>query len=152
MKQFAQKSKYRVSSTLPVADRPALESLFFLNENQSRLRESLFAAVGRYGAPQIVNSEGKIRLVLPRIENAQTLYIRTNELSPLLIGVVVYVREEKNLKILFWALRPDYTAQGKPGKYLLLEIVEILKDVGRRIVEIDHIAFEFGSREFTLRI
>jgi hypothetical protein len=90
--------------------------------------------------------------VLPLIEQAQTLYLRTNEFNPLLIGVVVYVREERNLKILFWALRPDCTSQTKAGKNLLLEIVEMLKDVGRRIVDVDCIAFEFGSREFKLRI
>ena len=143
---------YRVNSTLPAAEGPALERLFFFNDNQSRLRQSVVRAVEGYGGPKIVKSEGKIRLVLPRVENAQTLYLRTNDFNPLLIGAVVYVREGRNLKILFWALRPDYTSRTRPGKSLLLEIVELLKDVGRRIVEVDHIAFEFGSREYKLRI
>jgi hypothetical protein len=150
--QPPQISEFRVSSTLPAASRPALESLFFFNDNQLRLRESVVRAVAAYGSPKIVTNEGKIRLVLPHIENAQTLFLRTNGFNHSLIGVVVYVREKRNLKVLFWALRPDWTSQTKPGKYILLEIVEMLKDVGRRIVEVDRIAFEFGSREYKLRI
>ncbi|MGO8700483.1 MAG: hypothetical protein ACLQVY_22570 [Limisphaerales bacterium] len=152
MKQFPERPKYQVSSTLPAADRAALERLFFFNENQARLRDSVVRAVEGYGGPKIVRREGMLRLVLPRIENAQTLYFRTNEFNPLLVGVVVYVREERNLKVLFWALRPDCTCESQPGQYLLLEIVETLKDVGSRIVGVDGIAFEFGSREYKLRI
>ena len=99
MKQFPERPKYQVSSTLPAADRAALERLFFFNENQARLRDSVVRAVEGYGGPKIVRREGMLRLVLPRIENAQTLYFRTNEFNPLLVGVVVYVREERNLKL-----------------------------------------------------
>ena len=144
--------KYLLSSELSPTDRSALENLFFFNDNQARLRESVLQAVERYGAPKIVRSEGRIRLVLPQIQNAQTLYVRTDVFIPLLIGVVVYVREATNLKILFWALKPDHTAQAAPGKSLLLEIVEMLKEVGRRIVGVDYIAFELGLREYKLRI
>jgi len=109
-------------------------------------------AVEKYGVPEIIKSEGKVRLMLPRIESAQTLYLCTNDLNPSLIGLVVYVREERNMKILYWALRPDYASRSRTRKYLLLEMVEMLKAVGRRIVGIDSLAFEFGSREFKLRI
>jgi hypothetical protein len=152
LKQIHQRSEYQVSSTLLAADQPALETLFFFNDNQARLREAVVRAVARYGVPTILRSEGKIRIVLPSIENAQTLYLRTNDLNPVLVGVVVYVRENRQLKILFWALRPDKTCQAHPGNYVLLEILEMIKEVGRRIVDVDFIAFEFGSREFKLRV
>jgi hypothetical protein len=152
MKGLSERPAYRVSSALSAADKPALEKLFFFNDNQARLRETVERAVEKYGVPEIIKCEGKLRLILPRIENAQTLYLRTNDLSPSLIGLVVYVREDRSMKILYWALRPDYSSRSNTRKYLLLEIVEMLKAVGRRIVGIDSIAFEFGSREFKLRI
>ena len=143
---------YYLTSKLDREDLGALEELFYFNPNQWKLREAVEAAVGRFGTPRITNHDGRLRMILPDIGEAQTLYLYESGRKHILTGVVVYIREENFLRVLFWGLHPDYTSGSKPQTYLLLQMVDELKNTARRIVGIETISFRFGSREHTLRI
>lgn len=144
--------KYYLTSKLNQEDLGALEQLFYFNPNQWKLRESVEAAVGQFGTPRIINCGGTLRMVLPDIGEAQTLYLYKSGTQDILAGVVVYIREECLLRVLFWALHPDYTLGSQPESYLLLEMVDALKKTAKRIVGIETITFRFGAREHRLRI
>jgi hypothetical protein len=145
-------SEYYLTSKLNKEDLGALEELFYFNPNQWKLRESVEAAVSQFGTPRITNCDGTLRMVLPDIGEAQTLYLYKTGPKQILTGVVVYIREEHLLRVLFWALHPDYTLGSQPESYLLLEMVDALKKTSKRIVGIEMISFRFGSREHRLRI
>ena len=144
--------EYYLTSKLNKEDLEALEELFYFNPNQWKLRESVEAAVSQFGTPQIANRGGTLRVILPDIGEAQTLYLYRSGRKHILTGVVVYIREEHVLRVLFWALHPDYTFGSQPESYLLLEMVDALKKTAKRVVGIEMISFRFGAREHTLRI
>ena len=144
--------EYYLTSKLNEEDLDELEELFYFNPNQWKLREAVEAAVGRFGTPRITDSGGALRMVLRDIGEAQTLYLYRSGSKQILTGVVVYIRDGPCLRILFWGVHPDYTFHSMPQKYLLLEIVDALKNTAKRIVGIETISFRFGSREHTLRI
>ena len=144
--------EYYLTSKLNREDLDALEQLFYFNPNQWKLRESVETAVKQFGTPRITNCDGSLRMILPDIGEAQTLYLYESGPKHILTGVVVYIREEHLLRVLFWALHPDYTFRSKPQSYLLLKMVDALKSSAKRIVGIKMITFRFGSREHTLRI
>ena len=129
-----------------------LEELFYFNPNQWKLREAMEEAVSQFGTPRITDSGGRLRLILRDIGEAQTLYLYKSGPKKILTGVVVYIREERRLRVLFWGVHPDYTFESMREKYLLLEMVDALKKVAKRIVGIEMISFRFGSREHTLRV
>jgi len=144
--------RYFVTSKLADEDVQDLEDLFYFNPNQWKLKESVEAAVRQYGAPIIEKSDGKLRLSLTRIEQGQTLYLYEAGPKSILAGVVVYIRDGRRLKVLFWGLKPKYTVQYTPNQYLLIEIVNALRKVGKSIVGIELICYRFGSREYSLRV
>jgi len=145
-------SEYYLTSTLNRKDLGALEKLFYFNPNQWKLRESVEAAVSQFGAPRITNRDGTLRMILGEIGEAQTLYLYRSGRKHVLIGVVVYIRDQRLLRVLFWALHPDYTFRSKPQMYLLLTMVDALKNTAKRIVGVEMINFKLGSREHTIRI
>jgi len=145
-------AEFYLTSKLKREDVDALEQLFYFNPNQWKLRESVEAAVSQFGTPRITNSDGTLRMVLPDIGDAQTLYLYKSGRKHVLTGVVVYIREENLLRVLFWGLHPDYTFRSDPRTYLLLKMVDALKNAAKRIVGVQMIRFRFGSREYTLRV
>jgi hypothetical protein len=145
-------SEYYLTSNLNEEDVEALEELFYFNPNQWKLRESVEAAVSQFGTPRITNCGGKLRMILPDVGEAQTLYLYKSGRKHILAGVVVYIRQEQLLRVLFWALHPDYTFSTNPDNYLLLKMVDALKDTAKRIVGVQMISFRFGAREYKLRI
>src|SRR5690349_5111476 len=96
--------EFYLTSNLNSDDLEALERLFYFNPNQWKLRESVKAAVSQFGTPRITNCGGKLRMTLPDIGEAQTLYLYKSGRKHFLTGVVVYIREGHLLRVLFWAL------------------------------------------------
>lgn len=144
--------EFYLTSSLNGEDLEDFERLFYFNPNQWKLRESVEAAVSQFGTPRITNCGGKLRMTLPEMADAQTLYLYKSGRKHILTGVVVYIRQEQLLRVLFWALHPDYTFSTNPDNYLLLKMVDALKDAARRIVGVQMISFRFGAREYKLRI
>lgn len=145
-------SGYFISSSLAARDQDALEELFYFNPNQAKIRESVEAAVRQFGTPQMKTEAGRCRLVLPQIGEGQTMYLYKSGRIPVLAGVMIYVRDGNCLRILFWGLHPDHTCSARPQSYLLLEMIEALKQAGRKIVGIEKISFRFGAREHFLTL
>jgi hypothetical protein len=143
---------YFITSELKRGEAAELEELFYFNPNQWKIRQSLEVSIQKYGTPQIKVANGKIHLLLEKIEGHQTLYLRHRSLSDRLAGTMVYIREDDVLRILFVALKPEHTMKALNGVNPLIMMFEALKQVGRRIVGINYIVFTLDRRELKLPV
>jgi hypothetical protein len=79
-----------ITSTLPVAQRAALERLLFFNVNQHRVRTGIQQSIETYGVPEIYEQEGGLRIRVGDTAGVQTLFAVSELGRPL--GVAVFVR------------------------------------------------------------
>ncbi len=109
-------SELVVTSTLGAEHRDELERLLFFNENQERASEGVTHVVNRYGAPKIQVHQERLRVGLDSEAQPQTLYaIAQSEGGVRPVGVVVYIREEDQLVVLFVAVDGQYASRGAKG-------------------------------------
>ncbi len=133
----------------------SLEELLFFNTNQSRISSEALSVMERYGIPRVVVNCERLRIVCGRSLNPQALYaVDTSEKSQPLIGVVIYTRENETLAVLQIAVHEDYTQKATPNRRpLLLDIVEEIRGIGRRIKGVESIAiFPGTAKEIRLPI
>jgi hypothetical protein len=69
-----------------------------------------------------------------------------------LLGVVVYVRQEQRLEVLYLALNPELTDTFPQSILILLELVENLKRIGHAIRGIQEVYFRVIRRHFSFRV
>jgi len=143
---------YFITSELPSEEAAELEELFYFNPNQWKIRQSVEAAIQKYGTPQITVSGGKIRILLEKLEGHQTLFLRHRGIEDRLIGTILFVREKEVLRVLFFAIKPEYT-MGEAGEVNpLIMMLNALKEIGRRIVDVQAIVFTLDRKEVRLSI
>jgi len=82
-----------ITSRLPTSQREALEQLVFFNANQHRVRPGIEQSIRTYGAPEIYEFEGSLRVRVGIVRDVQTLFA-VNELGRP-VGVAVFVRQEQ---------------------------------------------------------
>jgi len=127
-----------------------LEKLLFFNQNQQAVRAEIVGAVERYGAPEVVKENGRLRVQLKGPEPAQSLFaIEGRALVRRLIGAMVYCRADaERLALLHLAVRKDYAAGGKNARHLLaLRLIGKLREIARQIRGIKAISVFYGDRE-----
>jgi hypothetical protein len=81
-------------ATLPVAQRPALEDLFFFNPRQPDMRDQIISTVNALGVPTIVENGGRVWIGVP-FDTTQCLFaceVRGTNMRP--VGVAIYSRPE----------------------------------------------------------
>lgn len=126
-----------------------LEELFYFNENQWKLNDVIHRSVEAYGSPSIRNAGEWLRLEFKGITDAQTLYLLRGEVHRELAGVMIYVREDESLRLLYVGLKPEFTFPRFADHCLLAAMLEALREVGGRIKGITRI--EFGEGPDALR-
>jgi hypothetical protein len=129
-----------------------LEQLFYFNENQWKLSEVISRSVEAYGTPRISASGEWLRLEFKDITHAQTLYLVHDETNRELAGVVIYVREDERLRLLYVALKPKYTFPEFEDRCLLASLVEALRNIGGRIKGITYVEFGEGPGSLKFRV
>ena len=141
------------SSKIQKRSRGAVESLFFLNPRQYRVRDGILGALQEFGHPRLEEKDDNVYLCLGDKE-AQTLFAfdgsRANG-DP--VGLVVFLRSSaSDIVIVHLAVHPDYALHGRrAGLGLGLALIEKVKEIASRIVGVQRIVF-FYRPEVVIRI
>ncbi len=144
--------RYQFVSRLEARHQEALEALFYFNDNQARISGALRHAVERYGSPQIQLEGEYLALRLSSVPQVQALFVMTPEDPVTLAGVVVYAREGVLLRVAYVGLAPAHAFTAAKQNFLLLEIFETLRQVGRRIRGVEAVEFTTGRRNLRLSL
>src|SRR5260370_13333682 len=86
----ASSSSIGITSKLPANQRAALEQLLFFNVNQHRVRVGIQQSIETYGAPEIYEQDGGLRVRVGDIAGVQTLFAASDLATPL--GLTVFLR------------------------------------------------------------
>jgi len=85
--------EYSFHSSLPISLKNELEKLFFFNEEQSVVYPKIEIALEKYGNPRIIEKNGKINIVLEKLEECQNLILTgTFGNSNLVLGIILHSR------------------------------------------------------------
>jgi hypothetical protein len=109
-----------------------LERLLFFNDQQHTVRARVAAAIDQYGALQILEEKGTLRLRLERLADAQTLYCVLPDGRP--VGCIVYSRDAADrFLVLHVAVEPAFSARGQLADGdVLLRMVGAVRAAARR--------------------
>jgi hypothetical protein len=136
-------------SRLPRDHRQLLETLLFFNQRQGRVRSGILAAIERFGAPEIVEHDGALRVRVAGTTEVQSLFAveRSGELMRP-IGVVVYVRDTfERITVLHMVVAEQYAAGGLHGEQSLpLRLVHAVRRIARRTSGIRHVELLYTHR------
>jgi hypothetical protein len=136
-------------SRLPRDHRRLLEMLLFFNQRQGRVRSGILAAIERFGAPEVVEHAGGLRVRVSGATEVQSLFAveRTGELMRP-IGVVVYVRDTfERITVLHMVVADEYAAGGLHGDlHLPLRLVHAVRRIARRTSGIRHVELLYTHR------
>ena len=121
-----------VTSQLESRWHAVLERLLFFNDQQHMVRAHVAAAIEAYGALQILDEQGTLRLKLERSPDAQTLYCVLPDGRP--VGCLVYLRDAPDrFLVLHVAVEPAFSARGQLADGdVLLKLVGAVRAAARR--------------------
>ncbi len=121
-----------VTSQLESRWHAVLERLLFFNDQQHMVRAHVAAAIEAYGALQILEEQGTLRLKLERSPDAQTLYCVLPDGRP--VGCLVYLRDAPDrFLVLHVAVEPAFSARGQLADGdVLLKLVGAVRAAARR--------------------
>lgn len=125
--------------------RADLEELVYFNAGQTRVLESLIEAVERFGTPEIETSGQKLRVVLRKLPEAQTLFAVAETGRPL--GLVTYMRpDHEHLMILHISVSEEFAQGGMFCRnQLLLRMLREIKRCGRSLKGIKKVQLYYQS-------
>ena len=121
-----------------VADLPEsmfdeLEHVLFFNAHQTDVRTGIVDAIERYGPPEIVRGEGRIRVTMPACPHSQCLFatVDTPEACGLL-GLALYVRDALDaITVLHVAVSDDIVADDGADPLVAVRLVQKIREVGQ---------------------
>lgn len=123
------------TSRLPAADRSTLEALLFFNSGQHQVRDGIEAAIRRFGAPEIVEQGGSLRVHVAGLSEVQTLFaVVHHQGAQRPVGAVVYVRETvERFTIVHVGIAEEFSAGGAQAtEHVLLRLLQEIRRVARR--------------------
>ena len=136
----------RLTSTLPLSQRSALEALLFFNVRQHALRGQIEATIARFGMPEIVEERGLLRVAVAALPDVQCLYaLRGDREEP--IGVVVYVRDSiDRITVVHLSVAPDeMLRQPGAGRFVLHRLLHQIRRVARLTTGIRHVELAYRA-------
>jgi hypothetical protein len=143
--------RIRITSKLPVDSRAALEELLFFNARQHQMRAAIEDSIARYGLPEIVESEGSLRVNVAGLPGVQCLYaMRQDGGQQRLIGVVIYVRDSvERLTVVHVGVADDaVVGERNAGQQVLLRLLQEIRRVAKCTSGIRHVKLAYRqSRE-----
>lgn len=138
----------RFVSRLPAAQRAQLEGLLFFNGRQDRVRSGIVAAIERYGAPEIVEADGSLRVQLAGLADAQCLFaIEAHRGRDRPVGVILYVRDSfERITVVHVSIAEPFAAGGeRAGEHLLFRMVQAVRHVARRTAGIERVELLYSQ-------
>ena len=119
-----------ITSKLPPAQRGALEQLVFFNANQHRVRPGIEQSIRAYGAPEIYEHEGYLRVRVGIVKDVQTLFAIDELGAP--VGVAVFVRQEQaRFVVLHVVVQPRTDLPTGLGHPVLLRLMHEIRRAAR---------------------
>ena len=126
----------RFTSTLDVSRREELTELMFLNIQQHRVRAGIVNSIDKYGLPEIVEVENKLRFTIDKLSDVQTLFaIDDAPGTGVLAAVMIYTRvDDSTIVLLHLGVAEAYASDGvHADRLLVLRLINELKRVARSI-------------------
>jgi hypothetical protein len=144
-------ARFHLLSHLDLSYRDELDQLFFFNPRQSKVKDQVLHSIARYGSPEIQAVGQKITLGIRNIQGAQALFILAGK-KKLLQGVLVYIRENDRLVVLYLALNPACTANWQSSCASLVCITQALRSIALQISGINFVELAVGAKRIQMRI
>ena len=127
-----------VTSKLALEHRTALEQLIFFNANQHRVRVGIEESIATYGAPEIYEHEGSLRVRVGSVQDVQTLFALSDPGRP--VGVAVFVRlEQARFVVLHVVVEPREEGGTGAGNPVLLRLMHEIRRAARVTRGVDRI-------------
>jgi hypothetical protein len=139
-------STVHLTSRISPQHRAALENLLFFNSRQHRVLDGIKYAIERYGAPELVEREGSLRVEVPTLPEVQSLFaVRTEDGKP--IGVAVFAREAPDrFVVLHVGVLPEYDgANSERECRLLLRLLHEVRHAARRVRGVEKVELLYGK-------
>lgn len=134
-----------ITSKLAMEQRPALEQLLFFNVNQHRVRHGIEQSIATYGCPEILESEGSLRIRVGDIEGVQSLFAVGPTGRPL--GVAVFVRlAHERFVVLHLGVLPRSGSAPDVNAPVLLRLMHEIRSAARRTRGVDRIELVYKER------
>jgi uncharacterized protein (DUF4415 family) len=124
-----------------------LQDVFFFNSNQKRYRAKIVKTINKYGKPKVVveNNQITIRLDSDNL-NQQTLFVVDKSNNNLLIGVLLYVKENDTINIIHLALNEAHQEYLNNYGYSVFNlIINQFAKMLRNIKDIKFVKFQYNS-------
>jgi len=134
-----------ITSKLAPHQRVALEHLLFFNVNQHRVRLGIQQSIETYGAPEIFEHEGGLRVQVGDIDGVQTLFAVSDTGRPL--GVAVFVRlAHERFVVLHLGVEPRLNSTVDVNTPVLLKLMYEIRRAARRTHGVDRIELVYKER------
>lgn len=124
-----------------------LQDVFFFNSNQKRYTKKIVKTIDKYGKPKLVveNNQITIRLDSESLKQ-QTLFVLDKSNNNLLIGVLLYVKENDTINIIHLALNEAHQKYlNKYGYSVFNLIINQFAKMLRNIKDIKFVKFQYNS-------
>jgi hypothetical protein len=134
-----------ITSKLDIGQRVALEQLLFFNVNQHRVRLGIQQSIETYGAPEICEQDGGLRIRVGDIDGVQTLFAISVDRRPL--GVAVFVRlAHERFVVLHLGVQPHLELTPEMNTRVLLKLMHEIRRAARRTRGVDRIELVYKDR------
>jgi hypothetical protein len=139
-----------ITSKLDLNQRAALEQLLFFNVNQHRVRLGIQQSIETYGAPEIYEKDGGLRVRVGDIDGVQTLFAISPDRRPL--GVAVFVRlAHERFVVLHLGVQPHLLTP-EMNTRVLLKLMHEIRRAARRTRGVDRIELVYKQDRHAVRL
>ena len=127
-------SKIEFKSHVPVAHKPALESLLFFNACQERVSACIADAIEKFGSPEIVADRDRLRIHMKGLPEVQSLFA-LDAVSGRPVGVAVYARQDiEHVTVVHIGITSEFASGGRrANEQLLLKLLREVRRSTRRV-------------------
>ena len=139
-------AKVHLTSRISPEHRAALEDLLFFNSRQHRVLDGIKYSIERYGAPEIVEREGSLRIEVPTLAEVQSLFaVRDDDGTP--VGVAVFAREAQDrFVVLHVGVLADKDAASQETECrVLLRLLHEVRHAARRVRGVEKVELLYGK-------
>ena len=134
----------RYTSALNADYSDELEHLLFFNPGQQNAYPAIVDSLKMFGAPMIVNDDGKIRVRVEKLDEVQSLFAMDDDK---LVGAMVYSRVDyEHIAVIQIVVDNDYAHDGRfAHRMLMMRMLDVLRTSARRIKGVDVICILSGN-------
>lgn len=134
-------------SCLPVTRRAELEALMFFNACQERVSACIADVVDRFGVPEIITEGDRLRIRMPGLPQAQSLFaLDMPNGRP--VGVAVYARQDvEHVTVVHLGVSAEFASGGmRADEQLLLRLLREVRSSTRRMKGVRSMQLLYAER------